>query len=357
MMDYGSRISAIIPSLNPTEELEMIVTGLVEKGFEDIIVVNDGSNEECSVHFDAIEKLPQTTILKHHSNMGKGAALKTAFHFFIRERSTKTGIITVDGDGQHRRDDVVKCVQALMQSDKSVVMGTRDFRHADAPKRNLLGNRITALAFRALFGIKLSDTQTGLRGIPAKILPIMVNVPGKRFDYETNMLLELKRRGIPFREIEIETVYAKEFYKASHYRPLIDSVLIFARILLYALSSVLSFILDVGLFWLAMTFLGGYLGAWNIIGSSLIARVISSFVNFNVTRRLVFKPDEAYGRHLGRYYALAGLLLVMSAGILWLSALLFDNMNTVWFLTVLKIIVDTVLFFLSYYIQREWVFR
>ena len=77
------RISVILPSLNPDEKLMLVVNGLIAEGFDDIIIVNDGSDEEHMVPFREAEKLSQVTILTHEVNKGKGRALKTAFDFCI----------------------------------------------------------------------------------------------------------------------------------------------------------------------------------------------------------------------------------------------------------------------------------
>jgi len=334
-----------------------VVTGLIEAGFGDIIVINDGSGAEHLEYFDRIAALPESTVLSHPQNMGKGAALKTAFSFFLKERPGMLGAVTVDGDGQHLCGDVVKCAMAVAQSDEAVVLGVRDFHHRDVPKRNSLGNRFTAFAFRILFGIKLRDTQTGLRGIPARLIPLMLDISGKRFEYETNMLLEAEQHGIPFHEVEIETVYEEGSNERSHFRPLIDSLIIFSQLSKYAMSSVLSFLVDIGIFWLAMKTLGPVLGLFSIPVCTAIARAFSSFFNFNLNKLFVFRRSKAYGSHLWRYYSLAVVQMLASAGILWVLAHILIGTQTAGLLTALKMLVDTVLFFSSYYFQRVWVFQ
>ena len=360
-MDYGSVISVIIPSFNPSDRLVQVINGLIESGFDDIIVVNDGSGQGHAARFEQIGQFPQVTVLTHPKNLGKGSALKTAFLFFMQARPGKKGVVTMDGDGQHLKGDVVKCAIAAVQSDEALVMGVRNFSHPDVPKRNAMGNRFTAFIFRAFFGIRLRDTQTGLRGIPTRHIPLMLDIHGSRFEYETNMLLELRRRGIPFTEVEIETVYEERSNDRSHFRPLIDSVMIFARIFKYALSGILSFAVDISIFWLTMTLFGAQLGRWSILGCTAAARAVSSFFNFNVNRRLVFaapasKRKNMYGRHLRRYYTLAIMQMLAAAGALWILAFLLGGMRSAGPLSLLKILVDTALFFLSYYIQHKWVF-
>jgi glycosyltransferase involved in cell wall biosynthesis len=352
-----SGVTVVIPSLNPTDALARVVEGLIKVGFDDIIIVNDGSDEEHAYHFEALSSIAECTVLTHPDNIGKGAALKTAFQYFAEHRSDKKGIITADGDGQHLPDDIVKCAIALLENGDSVIMGVRDFSKPEVPFRNAQGNRITAWAFNALFGIRLRDTQTGLRGIPMQFIPLMLKVKGRRFEYETNMLMEIERSGIPFYEVEIETVYEEGSNKRSQYRPFLDSVMIFSRLAKYALSSIASFIIDINVFWIAFVFLGSYLGSWSIVGSTVIARAVSSFFNFNANRKLVFKRSNAYMSHLWRYYTLAVVQMLVSAGLLWYLAIISASVEYVGLLTLLKIFVDTILFLLSFYIQRRWVFK
>jgi len=350
-------ICVVIPALNPPVTFKQTITGLIEAGFCDIIVIDDGSNEASASLFNEIDKLPECTVLTHPENMGKGAALKTAFSFIIESRPNSPGAVTMDGDGQHLSSDVLKCANAMLQFDNAVVMGVRDFHHPDVPKRNSMGNRLTAFAFRTLFGIKLRDTQTGLRGIPAQHLPLMLEIPGTRFEYETNMLLEIEQRRIPFNEVEITTVYEDDSNDRSHFRPFVDSMIIITRIIKYAMSSVLSFLVDIGVFWLALLAFGDFFGMWSIPACTAIARIFSSFFNFNINRLLVFRRVKAYSSHLWRYYTLAVVQMTASAGVLWLLAQIFSGADSVGLLTVLKMLVDTTLFFLSYHIQRSWVFK
>ena len=261
-----------------------------------------------------------------------------------------------DGDGQHKTGDIVKCARELMGSEGGVVLGVRDFRGIGVPKRNSRGNRATALAFRLLFGIKLRDTQTGLRGIPARHMTLLAGIAGARFEYETNMLIELKRLGIPFVEVAIAAVYDDNMVSSSHYRPFADSVKIFARILWYLLSGLLSFFVDIGVFWSVMTFFGNFLGTWSILCATAAARAVSSFFNFNLNRRLVFGRRKGYGRHLLRYYTLASAQMLAAAGLLWLFSLLLGERGAIWLITVLKAAVDAGLFFLGFHIQNRWVF-
>jgi len=334
-----------------------IITGLIESGFNDIIVVNDGSASEHLAPFDVVSKFPECTVLNHPSNKGKGAALKTALSFFLEFRPEKAGVIMMDADGQHRPADAAACARELIKSEDAVVLGVRDFLHPDVPKRNSFGNRLTAFVFRVIFGIKIKDTQTGLRGVPTSHIPLMLEVPGKRFDYETNMLIEIEQVGIPFNEVSIQTVYEEGSNERSHFRPFVDTLMISLRLLKYAMSSLISSVVDVGIFWFALHSLGAALGLWSIPVCTAIARLFSSFLNFNINKRFVFKRKKMFRSLIWRYYTVAVTQMLTSALLLWILAQLVDGTHAAGLMTLLKAAVDTILFFISYHIQRSWVFK
>jgi hypothetical protein len=156
------------------------------------------------------------------------------------------GVITVDGDGQHAPEDIVRCGQELLHyNNQRVILGCRDFSQDDVPFKSRYGNNITRFAFLALCGIKISDTQTGLRAIPAEFLKAMVEYKGERFEYETNMLLQMKNQVIPFSEVKIATIYLDE-NASTHFHPFRDSFKIYKIILKYSISSGASALLEIG---------------------------------------------------------------------------------------------------------------
>jgi len=350
-------ITIIVPSLNPDEKLIGTLDGILDKGFRNIVVVDDGSDDLHKAPFEyAREK--GCKVLVHEVNKGKGRALKTAFEYCMT-CSDCIGVITVDGDGQHAPEDIVRCGQAMLdRENKHVILGCRDFSQENVPFKSKYGNNITRFAFLLLCGIKISDTQTGLRAIPAEFLPAMLEYKGERFEYETNMLLEMKSQGIPFSEVKIATIYLDE-NASTHFHPFRDSFKIYKIIFKYSLSSGASAILDLLLFYIALHVFE-LLGADATLTSEVIvvlstvaARVISSLFNYTVNRKVVFR--SASKNSFWKYYALCIVQMAASAALVaGLSYLLpAGNFGK----TVIKLVVDTCLFFASFGIQREWVFK
>ncbi len=361
-----NKYAVILPSLNPTEKLCGVVEDLISTGFGSIILVDDGSAAEFQEPFTKLSALPEVTLLRHEVNKGKGAGLKTAFAHLLENRPDIEGAVTADGDGQHLSKDILACAAASHEHPDTMVLGCRNFDLPHVPPRSRSGNRITNGIFRILCGIVLSDTQTGLRAIRREHFGKLLEIVGERYEYETNMLLELHSAGIAFTEIEIETVY-EDNNSCSHFRPVRDSARIYKLILAhifrrlfrfikYVISSCASAGIDLLVFLLFHFLLVGVLGEIATVVSTVLARAISSFVNFNINKSIVFSSKGCYGWTMVRYYILCVLQLSVSAGLVWLLGRLFGTSESL-LLTVIKAVVDTCLFFISYRIQRKWVFR
>lgn len=357
-----SKISVVLPSLDPDEKLHAVIDGLLEYGFTDIILVNDGSKpenlhyfeEEAAAHPDIIH------LLHHEVNKGKGAALKNAFRYFLANRPDGFGVVTVDGDNQHHPEDTRRCCERMLETGH-MVLGCRDFTLDHVPARSRFGNQTTSTIFKIFVGMTLSDTQTGLRAIPRSDLETLSAVSGDRFEYETNMLLAMKSNGISFDEVKIRTVYIEE-NKSSHFHPIRDSwriyKLILAHFFRYTLSSLTSAVVDTGVYTLLGWALRGLLSGLTLTAAAGIgARVISSLLNFFLNKKLVFESNASTSRAMLRYYVLA--IPQMAAQVLLTQgayALLGIPDTATGLRTLLYAVVMTVLYVASFMIQQRWVF-
>lgn len=214
----------IIPALNPDIKLIKIVDEL-RKSFDKIIIVNDGSNSDEI--FKKLAKYKECIVLTHDVNLGKGRALKTAFTYYEENLKDKfDGVIALDADGQHKVSDVIK-ISKILKDNNNFILGTRLFNTKETPFRNKLGNRITSRVFKWLYGVYLKDTQTGLRARPNRLIPMLLEVDGDRFEYEINELIELIKNKEKIDEVDIKTVYLNDSNKKSHFKVLKDSYKIY----------------------------------------------------------------------------------------------------------------------------------
>ena len=361
-MNDLSKVSVVLPSLDPDEKLHLVIDGLLEYGFTDIILVNDGSKPENLHYFeDEAAAHPDVIHLLHHEvNKGKGAALKNAFNWFLQNRPDGIGVVTVDGDNQHHPADTKACAEHMMETGR-LTLGCRDFNQADVPARSSFGNKTTSAIFKIFVGMTISDTQTGLRAISREDLEYIATIPGDRFEYETNMLLGMKQQGIPFDEVKIRTVYIEE-NKSSHFHPIRDSWRIYKLILRhffkYTLSSLASAVVDTVAYTILTVLLRSFLKDFALTAAAGVgARVISSLLNFFMNKKLVFQSNVSTGKAMLRYYMLA--VPQMAAQVLLTQgvyALLNIPDTATGLRTLLYAVVMTVLYVASFMIQQRWVF-
>ena len=360
-MQNLSDITVVLPSLDPDDKLNAVIDGLLQYGFEDIILVNDGSKPENLHYFEDAERLhPEIHVLTHEVNKGKGAALKNAFRWFLNNRPGSRGVVTVDGDNQHHPEDTRACCERMLKTGH-VILGCRDFTQKDVPARSSFGNKTTSAIFKIFCGITLSDTQTGLRAIPTEFLETFCNVKGDRFEYETNMLLSMKDHGIPFEEQKIRTVYIEE-NKSSHFRVFRDSWRIYKLILnhffRYIASSLTSAVVDVAAFAILSHLTGSLLSGFALTALPAVgARILSSLLNFFMNQNLVFQTDVHTGKAMLRYYMLAVPMMIaqvlLTHGVF---ALLRIPAAAEVLRSVIYTLVMIVLFIISYVFQQRWVF-
>lgn len=362
-------VTIIVPSLNPDEKMVNTVRGILAEGFKDIVVVDDGSAAEYKEPFATVAAMEGVTVLTHEVNKGKGRAMKTAFAYIAENRPDSRGVVTVDGDGQHLPKDIRACAEAMIAEKDKVVLGVRDFSRPEVPFKSRNGNNITKAVFRILCGIRISDTQTGLRAIPAQYLPLMCEIAGERYEYETNQLLILKDKKIALHEVVIDTVYIDD-NASSHFHPFRDSWRIYKIIFKHVGTSVLakflgaslvSFLVDTLLFFLINVGLqkagmGAEDGKLRIALATIGARVVSTVVNFCLNRKVVFKSTRSVRGTLVRYYILAICQMTASFLLVHFVAESLFGLTAGVLESVVKFCVDMCLFVISFQVQKRWVF-
>ena len=218
----------VIPCYNPPEVFSNIILELSQMGVRDVIIIDDGSNNK---RIFSIANKKGYTVIEHNTNKGKGEAIKSGIRYYRKHFIDKyKGIVMIDCDGQHRVWDMDKVGQEMIHSDK-FTMGVRNFNIDGVPFRNKMGNKITSLVFKWMFGVYIKDTQTGLRGVPNRLIDTVLRTDGERYEYEINMLIDIVRMGEEIKELEIETVYDNNEKRYSYFNPFKDSYSIYKEMI------------------------------------------------------------------------------------------------------------------------------
>jgi putative flippase GtrA len=340
------KIPLLIPTFQPDCALENTVRELVQSGFSQVVVVDDGSDANSTKIIDNLRELDGVLVLQHKSNQGKGSAIKTGVSFIQRQFPDALGVITVDGDGQHLAQDVRKVGLASHHNPDCLILGSRSFP-AKVPLRSRIGNDLTRLIGNSVFDLNVQDSQTGLRFLPRSFWEPMLALKGERYEFELDCLFLARDLGLCFKEIPITTVYT-DGNSSSHFRPILDSLRIYAIFARFSVSGVLSFVIDMGVF-LALTRVTG-----NVFLSAVSARCVSGVANFVFNKTFVFRrvTRARLSREVVGYLTLWGVMNFVSASLVSVVA-----SGYLLGLAFAKVGIDLSLFVLSFWVQKRFIFR
>ncbi len=364
-------IAVLIPALDPGRDLIEYCDRLIASGIETLILVDDGSDSEHATVFKELSD--RCLVLTHPHNLGKGRALKDAFKLIMSGALTDTVscdesdlskwepylkqikvIVTADSDGQHAVEDVLAVGREALSHGDALVLGARDFDNENVPFKSRNGNKITRRLFKLLHRLELVDTQTGLRGIPVSILDRLIKGKGNRFEYELDMLVIAARTHIPVVEVPIETIYENN-NEQTHFRAVRDSIavyrILFGTFFKYLIASLSSFVVDILFFRMFLAMFSGLSEATAIMFATAGARVVSSIYNFLMNKTVVFLKEGKNIQTAAGYYTLCICQTAASAGLVILLHRFLPLEETY-----VKVIVDSLLFCISYQIQKHIVF-
>ena len=352
-----SPYAVIIPAYKPDECILGLAEQVCDRGWQ-LIVVNDGSGDAFNHIFDRLDK--RATILVHEANQGKGAGIKTALAHVQSlidadpdHAPTVVGIM--DADGQHLPEDMERVLTAATENAgdgktlPKLALGVRVI-DGKMPLRSRFGNSVTRGVFHLITGTRVSDTQTGLRAFAVSMIPFMLDIDGERYEYEINVLSAVAHKKYGFAEVPIKTIYRDEQNSTSHFRPIRDSIRIYRSLLKYVASSAVSFVVDYALCCLLMVLLAPKGAHVALILANLLARLVSSSVNYLMNCYIVFRNKPSL-KNAGGYALLCAFNISLSIGLQYLWKLLPLNPQ------ICKLFAEICMFFFSYLIQKKFIFK
>lgn len=337
----------IIPTLNPNEKLILLIEELKKLSINNIVVVDDGSNSSSTYIFNTL-KDEGCKVIHHDHNIGKGRAIKDGIIYATKSYPSISGYITADSDYQHLPQDIKKVAVELEKNKNNIVLGERNFSNKIVPIRSKIGNSFSSAFFKAQTGVALEDTQTGLRGIPIKYTELAISTIGDRYDYEMNFLTNAAMNKINFTKIPIITVYENN-NKSSHFRTITDSILIYKELAKFAIIAILSASIDVSLFTM-MDYLLQFNDFAKAIISTVVARCTSGLFNFYANSRWSFRSREKIQNQAYKYLILFLMQMVISS----MAVSILSNLPIN--ITLIKIVVDLIIFMVNYFVEKRFIF-
>ena len=340
----ANRLAVLIPAYRPSDSLLDVVRALAGKSLPHIVVVDDGSGPDFRDLFARVAELPGVELLRHATNLGKGAALKTGLNYALCQYPDLIGVVTADADGQHHPDDIERVAESLLAHPQSLVLGCRTFR-GEVPLRSRIGNAATSAIMHGLLGRKMSDTQTGLRGIPAAFAPRILRVEANGYEFELEMLIAAHKWGVPLVEESIRTIYLPG-NPSSHFNPLVDSMKIYFVLLRFGSVSVFTALLDNLVFILAL-----HQGA-SVLLAQILGRAVALVFNYTTVRSSVFYSHQRHKTVLPKY-----LLLALASGTVSYGGIRLLGATLGSAAIPAKLIVESLLFLVNFAVQRLFIFK
>jgi glycosyltransferase involved in cell wall biosynthesis len=205
---------AIVPALDASETIGAVVDDLRATVGVTVLVVDDGSVDGTG----EVAMAHGAEVLRHGSNLGKGAALRTGLLEAAKRGFTVA--VTVDADGQHPGASA-RVVLNASDDARTLVLGIRDLPGAGAPRSNRFGNGVSNFFLSSFAGRKLKDTQCGLRRYP--VMETLQLATGARgYAFEAEVILRALAAGLPILEVPVQVVYPRASETRTHFRRVRD---------------------------------------------------------------------------------------------------------------------------------------
>lgn len=344
------KVTVVIKVRYPAQSTVKFIERLCEYGFEDIILLVTNKSQMTAERMGILsERLSFQLIM----NDGKreDVALREVLDNIEDSREDIIGVVIVDGNHGYCAEDVMTVARELSGSPDKIVFGCRSDQDS----------RLLSVKFIYTFflGNNISDVLTDIKGVPMTCLDAVKETKGVGMAYNTRLFIIMNKYKLEYVTVPVSEDDNGDIIESE----IIDFWLIlkiywivFKKVISFLICSLASTLVDISLFNVVLYFTKGALTKKkSIFLSTIIARVISSLFNYTMNRKTVFASNESVGKSMRRYYILAVSQMLVSSVLVsaLTTAIKADNQGMV---TVIKMIVDTVLFFISYNIQKKWVF-
>ena len=208
------RAAVVIPAFNEERTIGEVAALAVAQGVE-VIVVDDGSSDRTADRLEGSE----VVVLRNETNSGKGASLWRGMQHALAEGAE--AIVTLDADGQHAPEDIPRLLNAAASNPGRVIIGARTRNAENAPRARLFANHFADFWVSWAAGRPIRDSQSGFRLYPAEAAGSIGRELNGGFVFESEILIELARRGCRFATVPIASCYPADA-RPSHFRPVRD---------------------------------------------------------------------------------------------------------------------------------------
>jgi glycosyltransferase involved in cell wall biosynthesis len=197
---FAPEVIAVIPAYNEEVAIGSVVLGALQYS-DHVIVVDDGSRDKTA----KLAELAGAQVIRMNRNGGKAKALLTGLK--IAERRGCRVAVTLDGDGQHRPEDISIVAMPVLNGDADLVIGSRYIgKQRDIPRYRKFGQKVINRLSNVGAKADVTDSQSGLRAL-SKLALRNLNFSSDGYNVESDMIAHFVDKGLTIREVPIDVKY------------------------------------------------------------------------------------------------------------------------------------------------------
>ncbi|RKX72128.1 glycosyltransferase family 2 protein [candidate division TA06 bacterium] len=216
------KLLILIPAYNESKFIGNVITRVKASGYKNILVIDDGSNDDTY----NIALSNKINVIRHNKNRGKGESQKTGFNYAYENNYDY--IAMIDADNQHNPEEIEYLLRKANRYNYDIVIGKR-IDYSRMPYIREIVNKITSLIISIMSKNRIYDSQSGFRIMRTRLIPY-IRLKTKRFETESEILIQTGRSGYKIGEHKIKTFYGSE---KSSVNPVIDTLRFISLISMY----------------------------------------------------------------------------------------------------------------------------
>ncbi len=210
-----NRVVIVIPSYNEGERIVQVISSVLDKGYTNIVVIDDGSSDNS---MELIQNHNHNiTILQHLVNRGAGAATETGLKY-CREELKADIVVMIDADTQHDVDDIRKLIESHLEQNADITIGNRFLNeNSDIPSKNRFYNNVANIVTSIFAGQKVTDSQSGFKVFNKRALHRII-IEQDKYEHCSEIFIKGHKHNLKIIDVPIRVYYPPEIKdKGQHF--------------------------------------------------------------------------------------------------------------------------------------------
>ncbi len=218
----------VIAAYNEEHSIGFVVKELAKAGYRNVVVVDDGSDDETS----RIAKQHTKHVLRHVVNRGQGAALKTGIDYALANDADI--VVTFDADGQHRVEDIPALLAPVKKDEVDIALGSRFLKKdSGVPFFRKIVLKGGVFLLWIFYGVRLTDAHNGFRAL-SRHAAEQIEITLDGMEHASEIVSEIRRKQLRYVEVPVVIRYTE--YSKAHGQSSWNAVKIFYKMIVHRFS-------------------------------------------------------------------------------------------------------------------------